>query len=111
MALNLSLVKLPMSDLLKVKKASDQKASKSLSNKTNSSDCKFCSSGLHSSLRCNKIVSNRERVDQARMIKLCLRCLSSKHMQQACIANKGGLPFKCLGCRKNDPCLTYVPYS
>ena len=56
---------------------SDQKASKSLSNKTNSSDCKFCSSGLHSSLRCNKFVSHRERVDQARMLKLCLRCLSS----------------------------------
>ena len=108
MALNLSLSHETSSDEQSVKikalsPVSGQKSSKSTYNKTNSSDCKFGSSDLHSFLRCNKFVSHhKERVDQARMLKFCLHCLSSKHMQQDCIANKGGLTFKCLGCRKND---------
>ena len=60
--------------------------------------CKFCAANNHSSLRCLKFKTHKDRLFQVRKLNLCEFCLSSKHVTSDCVGLKTGLPFKCLGC-------------
>ena len=62
--------------------------------------CKFCG-GKHSSLRCTSYKKFSERQERARNMKLCTRCLSSKHLVEDCVSLRQGLPFNCSGCQSS----------
>ena len=62
--------------------------------------CKFCG-GKHSSLRCTSYKTFSERQERAREMKLCTRCLSSKHLVEDCVSHRQGLPFSCSGCQSS----------
>ena len=70
-------------------------------NNSNVPACKFCRSPAHSSLRCPKFRSVKERKDQAYKLGLCCHCLSAKHRTQHCLSLTEGLPFECTGCHSN----------
>ena len=61
--------------------------------------CKFCKSANHRSSTCNAYSSHNARIERARALALCVRCLSPKHKEEACFGNQGKLPFQCFSCK------------
>ena len=70
-------------------------ASPSLTSKV----CKFCSENSHSSSACNQYPSVNSRVQRARSLSLCVRCLSAKHSEDSCPGKESKLPFVCNICK------------
>lgn len=62
--------------------------------------CKFCSNS-HRSMFCENFPDHKTRVDRATFLKLCIRCLSSKHSEDICPGKTGKLPFICKLCNSS----------
>ena len=72
---------------------------KPLSTSTGSKLCKFCKQESHVSTVCSKYSSNSERINRAKELLLCVRCLSASHSEAQCPGKASKLPYKCNSCR------------
>ena len=68
-------------------------------NDNGSRTCKFCSDSGHVSSLCSKYGNHSARVERAKTLSLCTRCLSSKHDHDKCPGKQGKLPFLCASCK------------
>ena len=59
--------------------------------------CKFCNQNSHTS--CNQYQTVNSRVQRAKSLSLCVRCLSAKHSEDSCPGKEGKLPFICSACK------------
>jgi hypothetical protein len=81
------------------------KASYSNQQKTTSNTvktCKFCSSSNHYSIGCMKYQNYEQRQARARELKLCIRCLSSKHGEETCSGHDNKIPYPCKVCQNHN---------
>ena len=62
--------------------------------------CKFCTNTSHGSSKCLKYPNHNSRVEKARDLGLCSRCLSATHKEDTCAGVKGKLRFACTICHK-----------
>ena len=64
--------------------------------------CKFCSANTHSSSICTNYKSYDDRLRRLRQLKLCEKCMSSKHQVNECPYNDKIFSFNCFKCGQND---------
>lgn len=74
--------------------------------------CRFCSKN-HRSIYCENFPDHKARIDRAVLLRLCTRCLSSKHNEGSCPGKTGKLPFICKLCNSSvhvpPMCPDFVP--
>ena len=65
-------------------------------------NCKFCNANNHFSANCVKYRTHVQRINRARELKLCVKCLSAKHFTETCSGSRNKLPFACKICKGHD---------
>ena len=61
--------------------------------------CKFCDSDGHSSFYCSQYKTREQRLDRCKILRLCFKCTSNKHLTDTCPGKKGGLYHACKCCK------------
>ncbi|KAK5967327.1 hypothetical protein GCK32_008959 [Trichostrongylus colubriformis] len=73
--------------------------------KKSSKPCPYCKSLLHTAMDCSAYVTPSQRNEQARNLRLCFNCLSSRHRTRECPSK-----FTCRSCnRRHHSSLCYQP--
>lgn len=66
--------------------------------KFNQKPCKLCSTAGHSLVRCPKYSNVQARIARLNVLKLCVKCSSTKHVANDCPGNRNELSFPCQIC-------------
>ena len=65
---------------------------------TKSYHCKLCENEGHTSFYCNIYKTREQRVERCKVLKLCFRCNSNKHITSTCPGKEGKLDSPCRQC-------------
>ena len=60
--------------------------------------CRFCDNNGHTAYYCTQYKTREQRVERCKVLKLCFRCNSNKHITTSCPGKEGKLDFPCRPC-------------
>lgn len=64
--------------------------------------CKFCLSEHHTSVKCCKFPSLKERIARLKQLSLCEKCCGKNHTSSLCKFNTVAFPFACCICKERS---------